>query len=120
MTLRELNQVFDEFDLCNALVANLGSLSAKLLDVDADAVKYLTVSARKVALAEHQKPVMVAVRGAMQSLHHAHESIRYIGLTLDYLFIDGYRYEQILRLFAANTGLIPAICLLLGSHEKLD
>ena len=36
--MRELNRVFDEFDLCNALIANLSAISAKLLEIDADSV----------------------------------------------------------------------------------
>ena len=42
---------------------------------------------------ETLRPVMQMVRASMQTLHHALEFIRCIGLTLDYLFIDSHRYE---------------------------
>lgn len=41
MTLRELNQVFDEFDLCNDLVANLATMAKKLFEIDPDAIKLM-------------------------------------------------------------------------------
>lgn len=42
------------------------------------------------------------VRGTLQTLHHALEFIKSIGLLLDYLFVDSYRYEQLFNLFLAN------------------
>ena len=53
----------------------------------------------------------------MQSLHHALEFIRCVGLTLDYLFIDSYRYEQIFKLFVEmNPHLIDLIVKIVASH----
>ena len=38
LTLRELNQVFDEYDLCNALIVNLNAVSSKLLQINTEAM----------------------------------------------------------------------------------
>lgn len=46
LTLRELNQVFDEYDLCNALVVNLAQVSARVLDLSPDAILAITTCAK--------------------------------------------------------------------------
>ena len=38
LTLRELNQVFDEYDLCNQLISNLVLTAQKLLEIDPEAI----------------------------------------------------------------------------------
>ena len=57
LTVRELNQVFDEYDLCNALINNLGAMTAKLLDLDTEAITILIASSKAVDK-ESLKPVM--------------------------------------------------------------
>ena len=112
--MRELNRVFDEFDLCNELIANLSAISAKLLEIDADAVLQMIEAAKQ---GESQRPVMQMVRASMQTLHHGLEFIRCIELTLDYLFIDSYRYEQIFKLFVEmNPQLIDLIVKIVAAH----
>lgn len=64
---------------------------------------------------------MTIVRASMQMLHHSLEFIRCIGLTLDYLFIDSYRYEQIFRLFIeVNPQLTNLIVKIVASHQKFN
>ena len=41
LTMREINEVFDEYDLCSTLVQNLGSVVSKLLEIDTEAVASL-------------------------------------------------------------------------------
>ena len=56
----------------------------------------------------------------MQTIHHALELSRSIGLILDYIFVDSYRYEQLFRLFAENDLLIPLVSKIVSQHEKFD
>ena len=48
LTLRELNEVFDEFDLCNTLVQNLNLVASKLLEVKSEAVAVTIACAKLV------------------------------------------------------------------------
>ena len=74
-------------------------------------------AAKQVPQGESFRPVMQMVRASMQSLHHGLEFIRCIELTLDYLFIDSYRYEQIFKLFVEmNPHLIDLIVKIVASH----
>ena len=57
LTMKELNQVFDEYDLCNALISNLGNISAKLLELNPDAVQVL-ISSVKTVDQENMKAAM--------------------------------------------------------------
>ena len=47
LTLRELNQVFDEFDLCNALITNLAQVATHVLELSPDAIHTMTACAKK-------------------------------------------------------------------------
>ena len=38
----------------------------------------------------------------MQTLHHSLELVKGVGLVLDYLFVDNYRYVQVFKLFVGN------------------
>ena len=51
---------------------------------------------------ETLKNIMQVVRQCMLTLHHSLEFVRSVGLVFDYLFVDSYRYESILRLFVEN------------------
>lgn len=48
MTLRELNQVFDEYDLCNALITYLGAITTKVLEIDPEAIEKMIQAAKDV------------------------------------------------------------------------
>ena len=62
---------------------------------------------------------MQAVRAFLQTVHHSLEFIKSVGLIFDYLFVDSYRYEQILKLFVENGNLIPLTIRIISSHEQL-
>ena len=49
LTIEELNQVFDEYDLCNAMVTHLSAISSKLLELNVDAVELTIAQSKKVA-----------------------------------------------------------------------
>jgi len=118
MTYSELNQVFDEYDLCNALVANLTAVLERVLDLDPDAVQLFINSARASSATE--KAVLTPLRALLQTLHHSLEFIKASGLIFDYLFVDSYRYEQIFRLFMANAQLVATVVKMVTEHAKFD
>mmetsp|Transcript_21527 Transcript_21527/g.26473 ORF Transcript_21527/g.26473 Transcript_21527/m.26473 type:complete len:202 (-) Transcript_21527:3290-3895(-) len=119
LTLQELNQVFDEYDLCNALTTNLVQITTRVLELSADGIQAMTSCARKVG-EDSLKQVMTLVRATLQTLHQSLEFIKSIGLLLDYLFVDSYRYEQIFRLFVSNEQLLPTVVQIVGEHVKFD
>ena len=47
LTLRELNQVFDEYDLCNALITNMAQVADKVLELSPEAIQAMTGCAKK-------------------------------------------------------------------------
>lgn len=79
----------------------------------------MTACARKVT-EDNQKQVMTFVRASLQTLHHTLEFIKCIGLLLDYLFVDSYRYESIFSLFVTNEQLIPTVIQIIGESDKFD
>ena len=52
-------------------------------------------------------------------MHHSIELVKAIGRIMDYIFLDGYEYENIFSMFASNTSLIKTILLLINENMKL-
>ena len=117
--MSEINEVFDEFDLCLTLVQNLGTVVAKMLEIDTDAVANMLTCSKHVKN-ENMKPVLQTMRACMQTLHHSLEFVKGIGLTLEYLFTDSYRCEQIFKLFVTNKQLMRSIVVIVTEHLKFN
>ena len=66
------------------------------------------------------KLVMQTTRSIIQTVHHASEFIKFIGVILNYLFVDSHRYDTIFKMFLENTQLMPNVILVVNQHEKLD
>ena len=60
------------------------------------------------------------MRACMQTLHHSLEFLKGIGLTLEYLFMDSYRCEQIFKLFVTNKQLMRSIVVIVTEHSKFN
>jgi hypothetical protein len=45
--------------------------------------------------------------------------VKAIGRIMDFIFLDGYEYENIFSMFASNTSLIKTILLLINENMKL-
>jgi len=117
--MSEINEVFDEYDLCLTLVQNLGSVVAKMLEIDTDAVASMFACSKQVK-SENIKPVIQTMRFCMQTLHHSLEFVKAIGLIFEYLFLDSYRYEQIFKLFVANKQLMKSAIVIVTQHLKFN
>ena len=66
LTLNELNQVFDEYDLCNTLVSNLAQVSGRALEINGRAIQTMTTCARKVG----EDNFFQLLRHYIHDLHH--------------------------------------------------
>lgn len=115
LTLGELNEVFDEYDLCNTLVQHLGTIVNKLLEIKTESVM-ATIHCAKLVEKENLKLMMQTIRAVMQTLHHALELAKGIGLVFDYLFVDSYRYEQVFKLFVGKKQLVKLVTMLVTEH----
>ena len=85
-----LNQLFDEYDICNSLLLQLSAIQKELLTIDPDATRVLIASARGIRDQANSKRAIQTVRGGLQTLNHSLELIKAIGTILDFLLIDGY------------------------------
>ena len=89
----KLNQLFDEYDICNSLLLTLSSIQKELLAINPDATQVLIASARGIPDQTNSKRAIQTVRGGLQTLNHSLELIKAVGTILDFLLVDSYQFE---------------------------